>query len=407
MGIGRRRKGRRTTGRIPSLAIAFGLLLGMAAIVGYLSCGPRDAPPATPTSADDRAAGSLVVRVRVLARADLVRLVVAGEPRTVRAADVPPDAPMSFDGASGTPVSVNGRRYRGSMRLLRIEGGIDVVNVVTIDDYLQGVVPSEAYPSWPDESLKAQAIASRTYALYTARSRPAGDAGDRGWDLHADVRSQAYGGIDAEVDATNRAVRETRGMVLTSGPTGRERIFSAYFSSTCGGVTASGADLFDDDTPALAAHVSDGCSDAPRYRWPEFAIRKDELTRRIKVWAGRTNNAIAGIGRVRSVEIAARNGLGRPVRFAVVDDGGRRVELPAEQFRNACNADRPDGQPEFFSSFFEPVDAGDSVRITEGKGWGHGVGLCQYCTAGWARRGWSHEQILAASYPGVVLVRAY
>ena len=292
-------------------------------------------------------------------------------------------------------------------------GTFDVVNIVSIDDYLRGVVPSEMFPKWPAEALKSQAIAARTYALYAMKSREAGDADNldtdadgRSFDLHSDVRSQAYKGIDHEAASTNAAVDETRGLVLAAGPTGAEKVFPTYFSGVCGGVTASGADVFDNTLPALAERTADGCIDAPRYRWPEFSVRKDELTRRIRIWGTRQGMSIANCGMIRSVDILQRNPLGRPTRFVIVDDADRRFTLASEQFRNACNADGPK-DVQFLSSFFTPVDAGDSIRITDGRGWGHGVGLCQYCALGWSKKGVDYKAILAQSYPGAVLVRAY
>lgn len=405
MAIGRKRR-RRGVGKVPGLAIGIGLIVGLIAIVWAIGFGRDRGPTRRVPLASG--AGDLVVRVRLVARAESVGLIVDGLPRTVRAGDL--REPLAFESTPARPVGVNGKRYHGTIRVVPADGGtLDVINACGIDDYLRGVVPRESLAYWPIEALKAQAVASRTYALFQVRSRaataPAGD--DRGFDLRADTGSQMYGGIEAEVASTNQAVEATRGIVLASGPAGRERIFSAYFSSTCGGATASGADLFDDATPALAAHEGDGCTDSPRYRWPDFSVRKDELARRFRLWGTRQSSPIAEIGRLRAVEIAKVNEFGRPVRFAATDEGGRRYELSAEHFRNACNAGRPDGQPEFYSSYFVPLDAGDSVRITDGRGWGHGVGLCQYCAAGWAKRGWSFAKILDAGYPGATLVRAY
>lgn len=404
MPIGRKRK--RLGGRVPGVAIVVGLVVGVIAIVAAIMFNSGERSPKRTAMA--LSGEGPTVRVRLVAKADSVGVIVDGLPRTIAGRDVRDGAPLIFAGTDAEPVGVNGHRYHGTVRVVAGEspGTIDVINVCAVDDYLRGVVPREALSTWPAEALKAQAIASRTYALFQARSRT--DSGDdRAFDLRADTGSQMYGGIESEVASTNRAVDATRGLVLASGPAGKQRIFCAYFSSTCGGTTASGADLFDDPTPALAAHEGDGCTDAPRYRWPEFAIRKDELARRLKLWGGRQSSPIAEIGRVRAVEIARTNELGRPVRFAITDDAGRRFELGAEHFRNACNAGRPEKDPEFYSSHFTPVDAGDSVRITDGRGWGHGVGLCQYCAAGWAKRGQSAAQILSSGYPGAILVRAY
>jgi stage II sporulation protein D len=372
--------------------MALGLLAGLVAVAGCLM-----APSSSRTTADP------AVRVRLLAGVDRVELAIDGKPFILTAEKV--RVTQTYGSSGGQPITIAGNRFHGNVVLVPVEAGktFDVVNQLSIDQYLQGVVPKEAFPSWPAETLKAQAVASRTYALYVVQSRK--DGGPH-YDVHADVRSQAYGGVDRETPQTNQAVQQTRGIVLASGPKGREKIFCAYFSSTCGGITASGADVFEDDTPALRAHSSDGCADSPRYRWPVVELKKDELTRRIRLWGERQKMSIARMAKLKSIDVTDRNELGRPVQFAVTDVAGKRFTLRAEQMRNAMNAGGPE-KPQVLSSFFTPVDAGDSIKLTEGRGWGHGVGLCQYCTAGWAERGMKAKQILQASYPGAALVRAY
>src|SRR5437763_5943228 len=100
------------------------------------------------------------------------------------------------------------------------------VNAVDLDGYVKGVVPGEVPASWPPEALKAQAVAARTYALTT-------DAGGSLFDQYADTRSQVYGGISAETPATNVAVRDTAGQIVTY----RGRPATTYFFSTSGGKT--------------------------------------------------------------------------------------------------------------------------------------------------------------------------
>lgn len=389
------RRGKRwqRAGKLPALGIALGLLCGMSALAGCLTT-PARTSVATP-------AGEMTVRVRVLAKVDTADLTVNGQTRTVTAAQVREERTLAP--TDGGTVAVNGRRYHGTLHLVPVGNAFDVVNIVTLDEYLEGVVPSESYSKWPAEALRAQAIASRTYAIYQIKSRNDGGAY---YDLHADVRSQAYGGVEAEAEPTNAAVSATRGIVLATGAKGHEKIFCAYFSSTCGGATASGQDVFDDPSPPLKERTADGCTDAKRYRWPEFSITKAELTRRIRVYGERNQMSIAQVGNVRSIEVSERNSVARPSKFAVTDESGKRFTLEAEQMRNAANADGPK-DVQFLSSFFQPVDAGDSIRITDGRGWGHGVGMCQYCAFGWSKRGYDAKAILAASYPGSVLVRAY
>ncbi len=391
MGIARTR--RKQARKLPVRAIGLGLLIGFVAVAGCL---------VSPKARHSRTDGEPTVRVRLLAKAATVDLVVDGTRRTIFAANI--RKPTSVESKSDDPISIAGRRFRGSVLLVPAgDDTFDVINVIGIEDYISGVVPRESPSTWPIDALKAQAIAARTYAIYQLRTR-AGN--DRAFDVYADVRSQAYGGVDDEQSASSQAVDETRGVVLAQGPKGDEKIFCTYFSATCGGLTASGADVFDDSTPTLRERVSDGCIDAPRYRWAEVAIKKDELTRRIKVWGDRNKMSIASMAKVKSIDVLGRNAVGRPNRFAVTDETGKRYTMDAEQMRNACNADGPK-DVQIYSSFFTPIATADSIRFTEGRGWGHGVGLCQWCAAGWSKRGMKYDAILKKSYPGAMLVKAY
>lgn len=355
------------------------------------------------------------MRVRIKAGVDAVSLAVDGQKAVKVSAASLDGRPRTVESKQGTPIAIDGKPYRGELRLVPVDGGtqLDVVNVVAIDDYLRGVLPEEVYASWPDDALRSQAVVARTYALYEVQDRR---DSNRHFDLHPDDRSQVYGGVGGETPATNRAVDATAGLVLAYGKAGHERVFKAYFSSTCGGVTQSAADAFGssspDAIPPLAARDSpDGCSASSRYRWDkDVVLPKAELARRIKTWATREEHPLREMKRLRTIEVSARNAHRRPSRFAVVDETGRRHVLTSEQARWACNAGRADGPFEdrmLWSSYVEPRDAGDAIRFADGRGWGHGVGMCQWCAAGWSKRGASYTKILEVSYPGAILVRAY
>lgn len=302
-------------------------------------------------------------------------------------------------------VRVGGTAYRGQYRFVPVAGKkFDVVNEVDIDDYLKGVLPIELYPKWADETYKAQAIAARTYALYEKHSATS----PRHWDVYADTRSQAYGGFDAESSKSRQAAEETSGIVLAYGPQGEERIFKAYFSSCCGGVTQSSMDVFAEPfiQPLSAQNVGTLCSASTKFNWPPVVLTKAELTRRIKLWAAARGRSDKDMALARSAEIVARNVYGRPIRFQVIDVSGHRYNYSAEDFRTAVNTDaNGNGLP---SSYVENIlNDADRVRFVGGHGYGHGVGLCQWCAEARARVGMRHEDILMAAYPGARLLRAY
>jgi stage II sporulation protein D len=125
-------------------------------------------------------------------------------------------------------VSTKGRWYRGKFIIKNVKNKLTIINDVNLEDYIKGVVPSEMPAAWELEALKAQAIAARSYALANL-----GKQSKYGYDLKDNTEDQEYKGAGVETDRTNRAVDETKGLVLTYDM----KIISAYYSASAGGMT--------------------------------------------------------------------------------------------------------------------------------------------------------------------------
>lgn len=313
-------------------------------------------------------------------------------------------------GRSGT-VSIDGRYCRGRYRFVPVGQDLfDVVNDIDVDGYLKGVLPVELYPSWEDEAYRALAIAARTYAIY--ESRVGGLR--RAYDLNSDERSQMYKGIGSETSKSIRAVEATAGVVVTYGPPGQERIFRAYYSSCCGGKTQSSYDAFGDDYLPPVAEFDRGstCSTSNKFNWGPVTISKAELSKRFAVWAKKKSEQqgqprpelkMQGVARI---EQAFVNKLGRPVLFYVTDNANLRFLMRAEDVRLAI-ASEANGGPTVYSGYFNTVNEADRIRFVDGHGFGHGVGMCQWCAQRQALMGWRYEDIVVANYPGTKLIKAY
>lgn len=304
-------------------------------------------------------------------------------------------------------VRIGPHAYHGRYRFVPVAPDrFNVVNDVDLESYLQGVLRSELFPNWHDEAYKAQAIVARTYALYEART----DGVGRAFDLFADQRSQVYGGIDAETPRSREATEATAGIVVAyAAPGSHEVIFKSYFSSCCGGVTQSAADAFGDpDTPPLTdQNRGPVCTESPKFNWGPLKIPKAEITRRLRAWGTWKKQPLKDIGLVSLIEIQTTSRYGRPTRFIVTDARGYRYSIRAEDLREAINTDAGPAGVKVFSSFFKPVDGGADIVFTEGHGYGHGVGLCQWCAEHEATQGWNDEAIVLSAFPGAKLVRAY
>jgi stage II sporulation protein D len=320
-----------------------------------------------------------------------------------------PGGVMTFSPGPGGTLSVNQAAYRGSLRFVPIgdQGAFDVINDVQIDDYLKGVLPRELYADWHIEAYKAQAVVARTYALYHSNT----DGQNRYWDVWPDERSQMYGGISAESDKSRLAVSATAGLVLTYGD-GEGKIFEAYFSSDCGGVTQSAGDAFGGPTiPPLESHPMPNCDHlSPHANWGPIVVSKTELTGRFRAWGSRHTppRPEANMTGVANVEVAAVNPYGRPKTFKITDANGATYTIAAEEMRAAFNTNAPPGSATtLLSSFCKAKADGDNIVFYDGHGYGHGVGMSQWCAQEQAVGGMTYDQILAAAYPQVKFARGY
>jgi stage II sporulation protein D len=214
-----------------------------------------------------------------------------------------------------------------------------------------------------------------------------------------------YGGIPAESSKSRASVDHTAGVVVAHKTDRGYKVFKAYFSSCCGGATMSAADAFNEPAvkPLSARYVGPVCIASPRFNWGPIVIPKAELTRRFRLWGGARQHALKDVGDVAAVEVLTANEFGRPTRFVVTDARGVKYALSAEEMRWAVNA----GGVVLNSSFFKPINEAAEVRFAEGHGWGHGVGMCQWCAQAYAQNGASHEDIVLTSFPGALLKRAY
>jgi stage II sporulation protein D len=197
--------------------------------------------------------------------------------------------------------------YRGSLEIRTARGpGLNGINVVALEDYLQGVVPAEVPPVWPAEALKAQAVAARSYALATG-------VGGLGFNQYADTRSQMYRGFLAENATSNAAVAATRGEVITYGGS----IVVTYFFSTSGGETENVENVFF----GSAAHpwlrgVRDPYDDAsPYHRWGPYKLARSTIERRL-------GDLVRG--RFRDLDVVERGVSPRVVSARVVGTRGTR-----------------------------------------------------------------------------------
>lgn len=304
-------------------------------------------------------------------------------------------------------ITLEGRPYRGTIDVLAAPRGLTVINRVPLESYLAGVVTAEMGRRAPNEraALEAQAIVSRTYALFNR-----GKYEREGYDLLAGVADQVYQGVDAEDETGRAAVRATAGLVLSY----RGELIEAFFHSTCGYATASPEEVlrFGRARPYLRS-VSDEraggyyCDISPRFRW-HVEWEGDELRNILR----RTLPSVMGIDegavdRIEDVRVQ-RTGVSRRVVELRVRVGSGEVPVFGPDVRAVLRA--PDGRSLGSTAFQLATDRrGGQVQrvVANGAGWGHGIGMCQWGAVGRARAGHSAETIVTTYFPGAQVARWY
>jgi stage II sporulation protein D len=270
-------------------------------------------------------------------------------------------------------LAVSGLRVRGDVVVARGRGpnSLQIVNVLPLEDYLVGVLGSEMPRSFPLEALKAQAVAARTYALNKKLEQYG-----QSFHLGSSVISQVYKGLEAEDPRTREAVESTRGLVLTF----MLQPIEAYFHSSCGGRTETGLEALGRDLPYLKA-VSCPCSRLPTSHW-SLKLSGPELK-------------ALGVVKGSALQVQGRTATGRARKVGL---GPRSVD--AVTFRERV------GYTRLKSLAFAFERTRDGWEI-EGKGFGHGAGLCQWGARLYAEQGWDFVRILQHYYPGTDLQKLY
>lgn len=313
----------------------------------------------------------------------------------------------------GGPIHVAGLHgYFGQVVISPASDGLLVTNRLSLERYLLGL--QEVPPGWPEEALRAQAVAARTYALWTLSRPRAGAAATYGFDICATVECQVFSGADvvATPDGARwaKAVRDTEDeAVLYEGAP-----ILARYHSTSGGATLDNAQAFpgEPDYPYLQGVPSRTERASPLYRW-EVRFPLDHLQSMLSSGALWTRSH----GRLRHAKtVRSSSGLHYP---DVVLTGTRKnLRVDAERLRDVVRTQGPALYPGVYPSRWlttsgrlpETLPANritivtrGRVAVVTGRGWGHGTGMSQWGAHGLAQSGASYREILGHYYTGTVV----
>ena len=303
---------------------------------------------------------------------------------TLRA--VPNGAGLDVDGrrASGFRVTAdrirwNGRDYGGFLELLRNADGVTLVNEVPLEEYVAGVLRAEASEKWPVEALRAQAIAARTYGAY---HRLLGIG--KPYHLVASTAHQQYAGRVGAGSPVWAAASETAGQVLLW----EGELFPAFYHTESGGFTEDPRTVFGTRSmPALRSVRCEFSTGSPHFYWA-LDLKLSDLTEIMR------RHDVA-VGTVSGIDVIERTPSLRAT-WVVVQGSRGRVRLRGNDLRRMI------GYDVLKSTLFAVAVYGDTAQFA-GRGYGHGVGLCQWGAKGMAEQGYVARQILEFYYPGTTL----
>ncbi len=359
-------------------------------------------------------------RVRVLSGQQLIWVYHANE------------AEYAFKEVAADPyLKYNGVAYRGGMVIRRFSGSdLTLINTVTLNEYLYGVLPKEMAPDWPLEALKAQAVAARNYAVTNM-----GKHKSRGFDLCATPDCQVYGGYRVESPLCRQAVDETSNRFLMYDG----KLVQAFFHSNSGGKTENSENVWSAAIPYLKGVEDSYSVGAPNTDWAK-AYSKSEIEQ--KLIANQMD-----VGTVINVTVSRKSQNDRVLELLVQGSRGN-VTLTKEQSRKVL------GYNDIKSTWFD-IAGGAALRVQQGSGltdlpstaavvngsmessavkvnglsaktingneqiapaqalgdtitfsghgWGHGLGLSQWGAKNMAEQGFNYEQILLHYYTGTTL----
>jgi len=245
-------------------------------------------------------------------------------------------------------VIVNGQKYcyRGTIEvdIDKEYRKLNVINIIGIEEYLYGVLKKEISPQWPAEALKAQAVAARTFAIFNMNKYI-----DKGYNICASTNSQAYGGVNHEDPLTNKAVDETRGVIMVY----KGKPINAVYHSDSGGYTEDSENVWGSFLPYLRSVESkfEEKVSPPHHTW-SYSINEKDLTKKLQEQGYTVNSVI-------SIEPVNKSETSRISELDFITDNNEVINLKTNDFRSLIGADL------IRSTLFNIEAIGKESNITE------------------------------------------
>jgi stage II sporulation protein D len=264
---------------------------------------------------------------------------------------------------------VKGSHYNGIIEVWKGDKGLFLINELPLEEYVSNVVSAEVGNNWDVEALKAQAVIVRTYALHKIKYK----THHANYDLTSSILHQIYKGSNRDPQIAN-AVSSTQGEILKYDG----EVIESLYHSTCGGRTEIPEEVFSRSYPYLKS-VESNCELSPYWIW-ERKISLREIEKALDITG------------IKDIRISSYTKTGRVKTLAILH-ANTVLSIKAAELRKTL------GWKRLPSTKFDIAYMNGNV-IFEGKGYGHGVGLCQWSALQMSRNGMNYKDILAFFYPG-------
>lgn len=283
-------------------------------------------------------------------------------------------------------------RFKGEVHIQTSErfNGCDIINELTLEDYLTTLLPKEMSSSWPIEALKAQAVAARTYAYFKIKTKQVSKTAgfDTNYDLESSEKHQVNGSYFDATESTITATRETKGVVLMNI---KNKVSPAFYHSKCGGKTLRPDQVWSNPILGYSSVTCPFCHKhgtkdwkrvIPKQKWNSYV--QDLLTKM-------ENTSKNEYMYLKDTKLNSQIKLYVDSEFKVLKKSKLRANL---------------GRKTLPSNLFNLKEDKNSI-IIDGAGYGHGVGMCQFGAKEMALQGLNYKQILAHYFPGLKLKKIY
>lgn len=282
--------------------------------------------------------------------------------------------PIILEPAQGTLLTWDKNVYSGKIFIVPAGGSFHLVEHAPLETYLYGVLPYEMSYTWPLEALKAQAVAARTYTLKSLES-----VQNKNFDLYSDVRSQMYKGGGKQYDSVRKAVDQTRGQVLTFD----NKLFFTYYHANCGGGTD---DVRSWNPGAASIKPLSGASCKYDAHSKSHTWQMNITHAKVLAYA----KTVGLTGTLKSIKVARKTHTGRATNLTIHTSKGTKT-VACGKFRLATG---------IRSCKIDKISVRKNDVQFSGKGYGHGVGMCQDGANGMAQKNKNYREILNNYYPG-------